>query len=501
VPISRENRGAARLERRLDALIRGGILALVFLAPLPFGSVEIWAVSTLELCVAALALVWLYRLFLFPSTPVAGSPLFGPAVAFLLLMALQLVPLPAPVLKVVSPRTEAMYASALPGYSAGTREIAEAEAKLAADSEGAAGSSWRPVSQVPHATRVYLLRGVAFTILLFLVLNAFREPGQIRVLLYAVAGSGVVQAVYGLLEYLSGHQHIFAYRKKYYTDAATGTFINRNHFSLFLELALLVALGLLFSRLRGREAGRSWRERLLALTERRTSLNLLLSFGIAFLVVALVLSYSRAGMVFGVAAAGLFCLARMRQEWSVRKLAVVTLLAAALLVPAYGVGYWKLTGRYALLTNEITVPGGRLTVWERSLAMFRDHPLLGTGAGTFQHVFPRYRPSSVRPFYDYAHNDYVQLLSETGIAGGVILAWGLFLVLRLWLRGSPEASWATTLRSAVGFGLLAAGLHELVDFGLQIPANFLAVTLLAGALALLCSLEARWGPALEPEYA
>src|SRR4030095_4084155 len=203
----------------------------------------------------------------------------------------------------------------------------------------------------------YLMKGAAFSLFLFLFLNAFRSAIQIRRALYLLVAVGTFQAFYGVLEYLSGHQHIFAYQKRYYIDAATGTFVNRNHYAAFLEMTLLVALGLFFSRWREPQAGETWRERLLALTDRRASLNLTLLLCIGIVSVGLVLSYSRAGIILGLAAAGCFCLAQLRHGWSLQKTLLVALLAAVVVVPIYGVGYWTLTGRYALVTGGMTGAG------------------------------------------------------------------------------------------------------------------------------------------------
>ncbi|MCI0408078.1 MAG: O-antigen ligase family protein, partial [Acidobacteria bacterium] len=470
------------LERTLDHLIRGGLLGIVVLAPLPFGSVEPWAYSALELGVAAVALIFLYRLFLFPTTTqVSFSPLLIPAAGFLLLMGLQLVPLPQGVIRLISPRTEALYQATLPGASTST--VAKADVAALGESYKPA-PSWRPLSQNSFATRTYLMKGVAFTLFLFLFLNAFRETRQIRRVLYLFLFVGTFQAFYGVLEYLSGHQHIFAYQKRFYVDAATGTFINRNHYAAFLEMTLLVALGLLFSRLREPQAGETWREKLLALTDRRASLNLTLLLCIGIVGVGLVLSYSRAGIILGLTAAAAFCLLQLRQSWSLQKTLMVALLAVVVFVPMYGVGYWTLTGRYALLTNEVTMPGGRVAVWRKTAEIVRDFPILGTGVGTFQFVFPRYREATTTAFYDYAHSDYLQVLAETGLIGGALLAAGVFLVARTWRRPQAARSGAV-LRAACGFALLAVALHEAIDFSLQIPANLLALTLLIGCLTLL----------------
>ena len=477
------------LERTLDRLIRGGLLGIVVLAPLPFGSVEPWAYSALELGVAAIALIFLYRLFLFPATTrVAFSPLLIPAVGFLLLMGLQIAPLPRGVLRLISPKTETLYQATLPGASTSTTEIARADA-AAMGAEYKPAPTWRPISQNAFATRTYLMKGFAFALFLFLFLNAFREIRQVRRVLYVLVAVGTFQAFYGVLEYLSGHQHIFAYQKRYYVDAATGTFINRNHYAAFLEMTLLVALGLLFSRLREPHAGETWREKLLALTDRRASLNLTLLLCIGIVGVGLVLSYSRAGIILGLTAAVAFCLLQLRQNWSLQKTLMVGLLAVVVFVPMYGVGYWTLTGRYALLTNEVTMPGGRMAVWRKTVDIVRDFPVLGTGVGTFQFVFPRYREATTTAFYDYAHSDYLQVLAEGGVIGGALLAVGILLVAQIWRR--PQAVRAgAVLRTACGFAVLAVALHEAVDFSLQIPANLLALTLIVGCLTLLARTEA-----------
>ncbi|HEU5180542.1 MAG TPA: O-antigen ligase family protein [Candidatus Polarisedimenticolia bacterium] len=472
--------GESRLEALLDRSIRAGLVLIVVLAPLPFGAVEPWATSALELGVAAVALLFLYRLFLFPATTrIEFSPLLVPAVGILVLMGMQIIPLPERVIGALSPKTSELYRDALPRGSAPADDVSTA----AAPTPGKAPDPWRPISQSSFATRTYLLKGVAFTLFLFLFLNAFHETRQVRLVLYALVAAGTFQAFYGVLEYVSGHQHIFLYQKKYYTDAATGTFINRNHYAAFLEMALLSALGLFLSRLREPHAGETWRERLLALTDRRASLNLALLLGIGIIAVGLVLSYSRAGIILGMVAAAAFCLFQLRRGWSLQKTVLVGVLSAAVLVPAYGVGYWTLTGRYSLLTTELTMPGGRMAVWKKTLGIVRDFPLTGTGVGTFQFVFPRYRDATTTAFYDYAHNDYLQVLSEAGLMGGILLALAVAVIGAAWIRRA--APMGSVLRSACGFGLLAVALHEMVDFSLQIPANLLAFTLLAGSLLVL----------------
>jgi len=82
---------------------------------------------------------------------------------------------------------------------------------------------------------------------------AAHEPSR-RAILWTLAGAGAFQAIYGLAEYFSGHQRIFGYVKTRYTEVATGTFINRNHYAGYLEMTLPLTIALAataISRLRG----------------------------------------------------------------------------------------------------------------------------------------------------------------------------------------------------------------------------------------------------------
>src|SRR5258708_37544066 len=77
---------------------------------------------------------------------------------------------------------------------------------------------------------------------LFLALALRRNRGAKKRLVFALVSLGVFEALYGLIQYLTGWQQIFAYVKKYYLEEATGTYINRNHFAGFLEMTLPFAM-------------------------------------------------------------------------------------------------------------------------------------------------------------------------------------------------------------------------------------------------------------------
>jgi O-antigen ligase len=128
--------------------------------------------------------------------------------------------------------------------------------------------------------------------------------------------------------------------------------------------------------------------------------------------------------------------------------------------------------------------GVRAVIVKDSFRMVRQRPLLGWGLGTFSTVYPSFRSFYSEYEVNEAHNDFMQLLVETGVAGFALMLFFLVLVYRSGMRSiehwrrDPRAS--ITMAALIGCtGLL---IHSLSDFNLQIPANaalFFALTAIA----------------------
>src|ERR1700732_2527892 len=110
------------------------------------------------------------------------------------------------------------------------------------------GGSHFTVSMAPHQTLSHLLLLVTYLTAFFLTLVLCRDRKAKKRLVFALVSLAVFEALYGLIQYLTGWQQIFTYVKKYYLEEATGTYINRNHFAGLLEMILPFAVVLaLFS--------------------------------------------------------------------------------------------------------------------------------------------------------------------------------------------------------------------------------------------------------------
>ncbi|GEM_PF-952979 len=136
----------------------------------------------------------------------------------------------------------------------------------------------------------------------------------------------------------------------------------------------------------------------------------------------------------------------------------------------------------------------RLVMWKNGLRMFAEHPLAGVGWGAFATGYARYDTAPGFRRLRAAHNDYVQLLAETGLIGGTLLALFLIALVRLsrrgWASPSPFGR-SVALGASLGcFGILV---HGLVDFYLQSMANAFIFAVLVAVLVVVRRLDIRYG--------
>ncbi len=306
------------------------------------------------------------------------------------------------------------------------------------------------VSAYPYATRTEALRYVAYGLMFFIAAQSLNTATRRRLFLLGMATFGFGVAVLGIAQHFTAPGKIY-WRIAPVSGSVFGPYVNHNHFAGLMEL--LVPIPIVFALNRRRTGGQ----------------RALLAFAAIVMAVSLFLSGSRGGMAAFVAEMAVLAayLARSRATrpaaWRLGGLAVV--IAAAL--------FWLDTGA---VTNQLkslqtplspAVSGNRLTIARDSLRMFRDRPVLGWGLDTFPVIYSQYRSFATDVFINAAHNDYVQLLTETGLAGIAVLAWFLWALFRAGLRA------ASTDRAQLAALLGVCGIlvHSLTDFNPHIPAN------------------------------
>ncbi|HVQ38246.1 MAG TPA: O-antigen ligase family protein, partial [Pyrinomonadaceae bacterium] len=281
----------------------------------------------------------------------------------------------------------------------------------------------RSLSLDPYATRFILIQVAALLIYFAATLVFVDTPNRLRLLVRTITIFGFLLAVFGLTQ-------SFTTSKVYWIrelpqSQPFGPFINRHHFAGYMELAMALPLGLLFSG---------------SLEKEKRFIYL---FAVILMSVALIMTNSRGGLIsliaeilFLVAVAGFRrrTTRRKSSEKSSRiKSAVVRAgLAFVLVVSVLGAvtmlggesGLTRLLG--SLNTDDPTT--GRAHFWSVTVDIIKTHPILGIGLGAFSVVYTGYDSRNGLFRLEQAHNDYLQVLSDGGIVGAAL---GLFFVFSL----------------------------------------------------------------------
>jgi len=436
------------------------LAALVLAAPLYKGGNRALPLLALEL--VAIALLFTLALRRARGAPTPPLPrLVVAALAILLAYPLlQLVPLPEGWWRALPGRAD--YAALVSAYAG----------------PGADGAS-RAISLVPSATE-YGWLAMLPPLAAMLAVRAL-APAQVVTLLAAMTVLAGLEGLVGLLQVAGGDGSILYLGNRDAYGTATGTFVNRNHLAAMLAMMLPVVVGLVvYQRRRGRHGG-LWRD---ASGANLAAQRALVFASAALMLLALVFTRSRAGIAF--ALVGLACasvlLVRVRggtarARWIVIALVVLGLALAAL------IGLAPVLER--MEPGELRLSGeGRLALYAATLRAAIEFLPFGSGLSTYAAVFPRFQHDVGGAYYDYAHNDYLQLVAETGIAGAAAIALLLAAyagrMIELVRRGSDRSF--TLLQMAAGVGLLPVVLHSAVDFSLHMPGNAVWFATLAGVM-------------------
>ncbi len=330
----------------------------------------------------------------------------------------------------------------------------------------AALQSLTGMTAVPFLTRIELLKYSALVALFFLCVQSFRTREHWRGYVWFLLSLGFVVSLFAILQHFTFNGKLYWVRELRYGGIPFGPYVNRNHFGGLMEL--LIPPGLAIQILGA---------------ERRDQLPLITLFTL-LPIGALFLSASRGGIVGFVTEVCfltmLIVVRRREKKIAIAGALIVTL--AAIVVSWLGIG--RALERFATYKKLEVSEARRGEMMRDSLRIFRDHPIVGTGLGTLQEVFPLYESVYDGLVVNHSHNDYAEALAETGVAGGlcglafvVMLFWIAWKILALEKDSQGFAHHAGALVAC--FGLLV---HAGVDFNFHIPSNAL-IFLLQAALA------------------
>lgn len=465
-------------------IIRGFILTLICFTALTHGAVEGWSQTVFMLLTGLALLVWCGKWLAEKEISIKADPLYLPLFGFTALGYLQWIDLGF--------------------FGLGRESLAspEAVASISFDREAT-------------LLAAFLLLHLSIA---FVLARNFLSGDEIRNFFFrCLIVFGAVVAVLSIIQMAAGNGLFFRYRPGVLRQGGggqwlTGPFVNHNHLAGYLELLIAPAFAYL-------------------VTKADERINLLYGFAFLIMAIALFLTASRGGLI-GFSAGFLWCLiARYlfvrRQNRQIdlsgvkpenpSQTEIMAKKASLPPAPSYLPGavltivlifgfiagtLWLGIGPAVERVAETevfsdaetaqTFEGSRGWIWRNSLSMFRENKFFGVGLGAYAAAFPVYASSDgVREFgskylIDRAHNDYLQLLVDTGLAGGLCGAAFFLLLITVSVKVIRTRD-RQKIAPAIGLtgGMISLLVHSAFDFNLQIPSTSLLFLVYAGAAAAL----------------
>jgi len=401
---------------------------LIIFAPLAYGAVQPWSIAIFEITAALMFLFWILKRFVHGKLGFVGNPLIPFIFLFIFYVFLQSF------------------------FSQNTTYDAQ---------------SMSPSSIYLWATRTELLKVISYALIFLVTLNTIKTKRQITRISSVIIAVGFLMSIFFLM--------------RYFGAKAPRGIINPDHFSGYLAMIIPLTLGILFVRQQTTDNKQ----------QVTYSQRFLLFFCAIVMSTALLFTMSRGGM-FSFIAALLFMACLLVTRKSIKKKGwILSAVVIFIILTTVWLGATPVVERILSVKVEITSRyfGGRLPIWQGALEIIRDHPIFGTGLGTFNYIFPQYQPSEIiTKHYTYAHSDVLELLSDVGIVGFSIFLSGLIVFVRYGFRHFRKRHNPYVIGMSIGvFGSLASlFVHSFVDFNLHIPAiAILGSIILALSIAIL----------------
>jgi O-antigen ligase len=417
------------------------------LSTLAYGTVHYWALAVFQIGALILVILWAVDAWRSRTLRFSRNTLQLPVLGLILLGLVQLLPI---------------------GSQANAAEALSA-------------TPVKSLSLDPYSTRLALVQIGTLFVYFAAALAFIDSPKRLRLIVRVVTIFGFMLAIFGMIQSFTSPGKIY-WLKELPQSTPFGPFYNRHHFAAYMEMAMALPLGLLFSG---------------TIESDKRPLYI---FAVFIMGVALIMTGSRGGILSLVAEAVFFALVvslksdkerdgSKEKSGRARAIMVRAGLSLALILVILG-GAVLFGGEDALSrivgsVNSNDPTTGRAHFWGVTLDIIKAHPVLGTGLGSYGLAFTQYDTRNGFYRLEQAHNDYLQVMSDAGILGAAL---GIFFIVVLFKLGFARRESADKFRSGVATGALAGCfavlVHSFFDFTLHTTANALLFLMLV-ALATL----------------
>jgi len=452
-------------------------LVTLVLSPLLFGAVHTYAYTIMSLGVLTGSLLIVKKNV--RKNPKSGAYEFRfPATslnfAFLILLIflfIQVIPLSDSILSFLSPEASVVGEKSLPASS-----VVISESRI---------REWFSLSPYYYPVRMSIVRWTVYGLFFLGLTQVLNSRKRIELAILLILITGCFEALYGLMQAYSGSGHVWWFKKVDHKDVS-GTYVNRDHFAGLIEVCLMLAAayGAALSdpkrkgkrKSRRKSSLRARVSRFLSRREQRFNKRTLVLLAGVVMGIGLVFSASKGGLISAAGGMLFLSLLFVFRKNHRKKGFIILFLFLIISVYAIHIGVEYTVGRFEYFDDSFKT---RARYAKKTMDIFEDYRITGIGVGNFRYVYPKYQAAQDRYMWiRHAHNDWAQILAETGIIGLAFLLAGIsyyvYRIMKLWKKRRDP--FPVCLGVAPLGAMAAMAIHSYADFNLHVPANFLMLT-------------------------
>ncbi len=457
---------------RINGIIFAVLCGVLFFSTIAFGAVDLWALGVLSVITALIVVLWGFDTWKKGELNFSANLLQIPVLGLILIGLIQLLPLrllvfPAELLTVLPVRS---------------------------------------LSLAPYNTRLAVIQLIIYFVFFAAAFVVLNNEKRLRKMVYIITVFGAVMAFFGILQRLANFDEMIYGLRQAFQANPFASFVNQHHFAAFMELTIALPLALLFGK------------------ATKKNKRALLIIAAVIMGMAILFTSSRGGFLSLLAVIGFIVAANILkkrrdvdespQEEKIkhyrRNFALVG-GGLALIIVIFGLVLYltndsTLDRVITMQTGTDDISNGRTHFWNVAWQIFKDYPILGSGLDSYGMAFPIYDTWNGHYRLERAHNDYLQILSDAGIAGFLCVIGFICLLFKQGFQVISNTENRFRRDTAIGalagcFGIL---IHSFFDFPLRTSSNtffFLTFAVLAVSSVAVSKHSHKTGRHRKPENA
>ncbi len=427
---------------------------VIIFSPLAFGTVEPWSYAVMEISV--LLSLFLYLIYNYKSSEhIYLIPGIVPLILFLAYILMQIIPLPPQIIKFISHQSHDLQNL----------------------------SSNMTISVHPRATLLEFFRYSTYVAFYVLAVQLLSDKKLLKKTIFMIAIFGVILAFSSILQlYLTDSMALWIRHINIKRNSLMGPYINRNHYAGLMEMIFPLVLALfLFHKPRNEDLG-FLKSIVEIFKQEKANIHILIGTGALLIVTSIFVSLSRGGMISTCAGLIFFLVLSYKKKASKKNSILILCMILFTSLSMGWFGWGQVYDRFSeLQTPEGTIYHGRIDYWKDSKKIVADFPAVGSGFGTFVDIYRSYQTVDSNILLEHAHNDYIELISEGGVIG-VLLIFSFLITLfykTYHVFSLRKDAYSIYIYIGAMAGIISILVHSITDFNLHVGANGLWFALLA----------------------